>query len=464
MNQIERFFRRYILSTAGILILFFFVNVLLLIAFFTMTDIYNNTDSKAFSIEEFARHLSYENGTWNADAQAMDMLESKNAWAMILDDSGQVIWEERLPEDLPRSYTVSDVAVFSKWYLDDHPVRVWTIDGGLLVTGFPPGTLVKQNFSLEIPYVWVLLFSTAAVFFINLFLMLYLFLRNAWRVEKAMKPILNGIRDLSAGKPVGLPENGELAEINASLNHAGKYMLEKDNTRAEWIRGISHDIRTPLSMILGYASEIEDTEDLPSQVRHQAGIIRKQSEKLKQMVADLNLTTRLEYSMQPLHPEQIDPVELARQVITDYLNSGQTDGFSFGFSEDNTGDNISMTGDRTLLVRLLGNLIQNSITHNPEGCHIEISVGVQKERNAKKSNVGSVVFTVSDDGKGMDESQMRRMNNPEKPGSIASDTREHGLGLKIVRQITEAHHGSIYYSAADPHGLTVTVTLPCQAK
>lgn len=115
MNQIERFFRRYILSTAGILILFFFVNVLLLIAFFTMTDIYNNTDSKAFSIEEFARHLSYENGTWNADAQAMDMLESKNAWAMILDDSGQVIWEERLPEDLPRSYTVSDVAVFSKW-------------------------------------------------------------------------------------------------------------------------------------------------------------------------------------------------------------------------------------------------------------------------------------------------------------------------------------------------------------
>ena len=157
-------------------------------------------------------------------------------------------------------------------------------------------------------------------------------------------------------------------------------------------------------------------------------------------------------------------MELARQVITDYLNSGQTDGFSFGFSENNTGDNISLTGDRTLLVRLLGNLIQNSITHNPEGCHIEISVGVQKERNAKKSNVGSVVFTVSDDGKGMDESQMRRMNNPEKPGSIASDTREHGLGVKIVRQITEAHHGSIYYSAADPHGLTVTVTLPCQAK
>ena len=111
-----------------------------------------------------------------------------------------------------------------------------------------------------------------------------------------------------------MEETGELAEINASLNKAGDYLLKKDNTRAEWIRGISHDIRTPLSMILGYASEIEETSSLPETTRKQAEIIRRHSEKLKNLVEDLNLTTKLEYSMQPMQKQRLDPVELARQA------------------------------------------------------------------------------------------------------------------------------------------------------
>ena len=130
-------------------------------------------------------------------------------------------------------------------------------------------------------------------------------------------PILNGIRHLSAGNPVCLEESGALVEISASLNKAGDYLLKKDNTRAEWIRGISHDIRTPLSIVLGYASEIEDTVSLPEATRKQAGIIRRYSEKLKNLVADLNLTTKLEYSIQPLQKQKIDPVELARQVVSE---------------------------------------------------------------------------------------------------------------------------------------------------
>ena len=72
-----------------------------------------------------------------------------------------------------------------------------------------------------------------------------------------------------------------MAEINIKLNNAGDYLIKKDNTRAEWIRGVSHDIRTPLSMILGYSSEMEDNPELPAATRKQAGIIREQSEKLR---------------------------------------------------------------------------------------------------------------------------------------------------------------------------------------
>ena len=60
------------------------------------------------------------------------------------------------------------------------------------------------------------------------------------------------------------------------LNQAGAYLMQKDNARAEWIRGVSHDIRTPLSMVLGYASELEDDDALPTEARRQAGMIRRQ--------------------------------------------------------------------------------------------------------------------------------------------------------------------------------------------
>ena len=95
--------------------------------------------------------------------------------------------------------------------------------------------IVNYYISIKAQYVGPIAFGLLAAISINFFLMLYLFIRNAHRVEKAMVPILNGIRHLSAGNPVCLEESGELAEISASLNKAGDYLLKKDNTRAEWI-------------------------------------------------------------------------------------------------------------------------------------------------------------------------------------------------------------------------------------
>ena len=121
--------------------------------------------------------------------------------------------------------------------------------------------------------------------------MLYLFIRNTRRIECAMRPILAGIQALS------------------------------------------HDIRTPLSMILGYASEIEDTSDLPENIRKQAGVICRQSERLENIVADLNLTTKLEYSMQPIQKQSLAPVELLRQVVSEIINTGLSEQYDINVSE-----------------------------------------------------------------------------------------------------------------------------------
>lgn len=454
MNAVQRFFRRYILSTVGIVLLFFAVNIALLFVIIIAGGM-SGADT-SFSVRDFSDHVVLQDGKWVADDTALSMLQEQSAWAMLLNEDGDVIWQQSLPEKLPRSYTSTEVASFSRWYLEDYPVKIWTrADGKLMVVGYQPGTLVKYYFSLEWPYMGVLLGGIAAVFIINLLLIIFLILRNTRKVEKAMTPILQGIQNLSHGKALHLEEQGELAEINAGLNRAAGYMKKKDNTRAEWIRGVSHDIRTPLSMVLGYASELEDDGDLPPNARKQAGIIRRESEKMKRLIDDLNLTTKLEYALQPVHFQDVDWVETSRQAVSEVLNSGLDSRYEIVFAEMQPGRSIHLLGDDGLLRRMLDNLIRNSITHNPHGCRISVSVG---EEN------GRCLCTVSDDGIGIEPERLKVLNRGDDITSTqgSDEKNEHGLGLKLVMQVVKAHRGTVSFSGSTPHGLEVRISLPTQ--
>lgn len=454
MNTVQRFFRRYIFSTVGIMILFLTVNIVLFLVI-TIVGSMSGSDA-AFSVSDFSDHIVLQDGKWVADNTALSMLEDQSAWAMLLDEDGDVVWQQDLPENLPHSYTSAEVASFSRWYLEDYPVKIWTrMDGCLMVVGYQPGAVVKYYFSLEWPYMGIMFGGIAAVFMINLLLIVFLILRNTRKIERAMTPILQGIQNLSHGKPSHLDEQGELAEINAGLNRAADYMRKKDNTRAEWIRGVSHDIRTPLSMVLGYASELEDDCALPQEARKQAGIIRRESEKMRRLIDDLNLTTKLEYALRPVHFKDVDWTELCRQAVSEVLNSGLESRYEIVFNELQPGRSIHLLGDDGLLRRMLDNLLRNSITHNPQGCRIELSVG---EKN------GCCLCTVSDDGVGIAPEFLNALKRGDDIASTQdSDGKsEHGLGLKLVEQIVKAHRGIISFSGNTPRGLEVKISLPIQ--
>ena len=448
MNPVQRFFRRYIFSAIGILALFFVVNLLLVLSFL-IAGYMSGTDN-GLSVREVSGHVTEQAGHWTADDTALAMLREHDAWAMLLDESGTVIWEQDLPQELPRSYTSAQVASFSRWYLQDYPVKVWSReDGALMVVGFAPDTMVKYYFSMETPSLMMFLVGAIVVFVFNLLLMIFLMLRNTRRVEKAMSPILQGIQDLSQGQYHHLEECGELAEINAGLNRAGEYLMQKDNTRAEWIRGVSHDIRTPLSMVLGYASELEDNDALPIGARQQAGIIRRQGERLRSLVDDLNLTTKLEYALQPVRREMVDLVEIGRQAVSEVLNGGLPDRYEFEFSGERPGCTACMEGDAALLRRMLDNLIRNSIVHNPQGCHISVMIGAEEER---------CTCMVTDNGVGIDAARLEALNREADVSSTQGG--EHGLGLKLVRQIVKAHGGTVRFRHAVPQGLEVSISFP----
>ena len=451
MNPVKRFFRRYVFSTVGLLALLLAANILLITGLLLISEV--TPPRETFSITAFCGHLTQGPDGWQADAEATAMLDP-GAWAMVLDPEGNVVWEYQMPDGLARHYSAGAVAMLSRWYLEDWPMTVWAQDDGSLVAvAQPKGSMVKYYLSMDRSYFHFLSMLLNVVVYANVLLIVALFLHSTRRVEKAMGPILNGINSMVSGKPVHLREDGELAEISAGLNRAAAYIVQKDNTRADWIRGISHDIRTPLSVILGYASELEENPALPPAARAQAAVIRRQSEKLTGLVADLNLTTKLEYALRPLEVRQLDPVELARQAVSEVLNGGLPDAYALSFTEAAPGARLTVAGDPALLSRMLANLLHNCVDHNPGGCSIEVMVG--------PAQAGGCVFTVADDGVGVSADKLRTLNRgapvastqAPDPGGAA----EHGLGLRIVQQIVRAHHGRLSFATASPHGLVVRV-------
>ena len=100
------------------------------------------------------------------------------------------------------------------------------------------------------------------------------------RIIHNTEPIVSAVKTLADGKPVSLHISGELSEIASSVNKASSILNRQNEARANWISGVSHDIRTPLSMIMGYADRIAESKAASKSIREQAEIVRKQSVKI----------------------------------------------------------------------------------------------------------------------------------------------------------------------------------------
>ncbi len=92
------------------------------------------------------------------------------------------------------------------------------------------------------------------------------------------------MKALSDGRPVSLHVRGELSEVADSVNKASLLLSRQNKARANWISGVSHDIRTPLSMIMGYAEKIAGDRSANSFIQEQAEIVRRQSVRIKELI------------------------------------------------------------------------------------------------------------------------------------------------------------------------------------
>lgn len=258
------------------------------------------------------------------------------------------------------------------------------------------------------------------------------------RLYRVMSPIGDGIECLSRREPVRLKEGGPAEELSRKLNETSELLISqdqrlktKDQTRTEWIAGVSHDVRTPLSLIMGLSDDLAKVPGLaPGDVK-KAETICRQSRIIKNLIADLNLTVKLEYQSHPLRLERLSPGMLLRESVAQIYNQGIGEEYQIIPETSREAEQIRISADRQLLLRAFRNLIGNSIRHNPMGCLVKIRSYVEEER---------LMILFSDSGPGIpgevaDILEGKKENLPEV----------HIMGLRVVTQIIRAHKGEVRF-------------------
>ncbi|WP_304508649.1 sensor histidine kinase [Anaerotignum sp.] len=452
MKNLMKILTRYVLSAAGVALILLVVNFAALITWTTQSG---KTVRKNYDIAQIADSLLRSDGGYTLPETARNKIETNRQWAMLIDNnSGTVIWSLNQPSEVPQSYTVSDVAGFTRWYLNGYPVTVWKHPDGLFVLGNEKDSVWKYCVTepmaiMDNAGVWIII-----ILILNSLVAVLLALLFGLRLFRSLKPLAKGIEDMAEKRPVELSTCGLLGDLAAGINDTSAQLKrqeaalsKRDNARTTWIAGISHDIRTPLSIVMGYSNQLEEDAELPQSKREQAGIIRRQSERIKTLVSDLSLASKLEYDMQPIRRSEIALAALLRQTAVDFLNSGLSDSYDLDVIIKEDAQNAMISGDEELLRRAVSNLIANCIQHNPNGCAIKVTL---------EKTLGNCSLTVSDNGVGFKQEMLDDLNHPKNSARLEN----HGLGLTIVRQIIKAHGGiTKFYNLAEG-GCTVVLSLP----
>ena len=236
-------------------------------------------------------------------------------------------------------------------------------------------------------------------------------------------------------------------------------LAKNEQLRANLLRTISHDLRTPLTSISGNANNLLYNEScLDAQMRRQIyGDIYDDSMWLIDLVENLLSVTRIEEGRMQIRQS----AELVDEVIREALkHTGQSrTGRTIKVEEED--ELILAKMDARLIVQVLIIRIGNAVKYTPQGTDITVRVRKEKAENGENSQV---IISVCDLGDGIPDDRKERVFDMFYTGGdqVADSRRSLGLGLGLCRSIINAHGGKIWISDNIPHGAVVTFTLPAE--
>ncbi|AIY78654.1 HAMP domain-containing histidine kinase [Clostridium botulinum] len=458
----------FIITIVAVVILVVIINILTILGMYvfqlaTNQDNIALKDSPETFVRNFEQYMYEEDGTLALSKEGNELLEKSGAWIQVLNDYGEEISSINMPKGVSKKYTPFDIVNNYKYreisYVNFMLEKDLSTGHVNIIFALPNNKVerITVSYSMDtiINQIKILVVLTLIIDAIIALIFGYLFSR---KLTKPMGEIVNNVDVLAKGN-YGLctKERGIYKDVFANINDLASVLKrneierkELDSMREEWLANITHDIKTPLASIQGYAEIISDKEYEFSkeEIQDYTEIIYSKSKYIKELVDELNLSTRLKNNALTLNKHNTNLVSLLRNTIIDILNDSRYENRDIEFTSNI--DVIEKEVDTILLKRALTNLIFNAVVHNKE----DVSIKVELKK------VDRITVIIKDNGNGISTEDLKHIFDRYYRGTNTGEAHKgSGLGMAISKEIINNHGGDIKINSKLGHGTEITIML-----
>lgn len=244
----------------------------------------------------------------------------------------------------------------------------------------------------------------------------------------------------------------EIARLGRAFNTMAREVHRVHRMQRDFVANVSHDLKTPLTSIQGFAQALLDgTAEAPEDRHRAAQIIYEEAERMRRLVHTLLELAKLESGQSPLADEPLDLAPLLQDAVRHAAPRAEAKQIEL---RARVPESLPIVrGDAARLAQVFDNLLDNALTYTPPGGTVELSAALTSE--------GSLEVVVADTGEGIPPEDLprifERFYRADKARAGESST---GLGLAIVKEIVTAHGGHVTASSQPGQGTRFTVTLP----
>jgi len=460
---------RYLFSVVLVVALVIFINVFLVLTLFiaqASLDI-SIFQEKKTSPEQFTRQ--FQNRVIVTDNNQVSIIEKgkrellkKKAWIQILDENGKEVFSFQAPSEIKKKYTpIELIQIYKYQEIAYTVVYVGEKKGNdrhfSYLIGIEDPNLNRYFISYDKQDISQILKVGMVIFTIDILIALLIGYFFSKRLTAPLHRLIDGIKMLANHEFYYSEPKGLYKSVFYNLNHLSNQLKVNENERKkldlmkeEWIANISHDMKTPLSSIQGYAEMIKDPDYnfTLDEIREYAEIIETKSFYIKEVIEDLNLSTRLKNKELSLNKKATNIVSLLRNMVIDILNDPKYPNRDIQFLVNE--ENITLEVDEILFRRAINNLIYNAIVHNEHDVKIFVSIE-RKERTH---------IVIKDDGKGIMKEELERIFDRYYRGTNTGAVHKgSGLGMAIANDIIQVHGGEIFMKSDVGHGTMIEIHL-----
>jgi signal transduction histidine kinase len=243
-------------------------------------------------------------------------------------------------------------------------------------------------------------------------------------------------------------------QVAQTLTEQNEQLLELDRMKDQFVSTISHELRTPITAIIGYLELMLDGEagDLTEQQKRFLEIVSRNSDRLFRLVNDILTVARIDAGRLTLEPAHVDLVALAAGEVESAHPTADVKDVELRFASP---DELSLQADPMRLGQLLGNLLSNAVKFTPKGGTVTLTLDRRDE---------TAVIEITDTGVGIPADEVDSLFQRFFRASTAATEQGTGLGLSIVKSIAEAHGGSVSVRSEEGVGTTFLVELPIRTE